>query len=145
VFGGQRSEFRTRIHRPGVSDLDHQRRVLVAVGVEVTALQVNLIRVAEVHNGDGLISPPDDGFRDLTVEASSAVEREVVAQHVVDLEEAGHRIGMNGHRLGAEHHRMAAFLMRRDDDAHGGVDAGGQSFDEDSFADFVEVGQSLTL
>src|SRR5690349_4127629 len=38
VFGGQRRKLRTGVHRSRIADLDHQRGVLVAVGVEVTAL-----------------------------------------------------------------------------------------------------------
>src|SRR6266850_4756032 len=60
VFGGQLGETRAGVHRPGVADQNHQRRVLVAVGVEVAALQVDIVGLAEQLHRGRLVAPPDD-------------------------------------------------------------------------------------
>src|SRR4030095_6753120 len=75
----------------GGADEVHQGHVLVTVGVEVALRQVDTLLGGEGLHGVGLARAPEDRALDLAAE-QAVLEREPVADHVVDPEVGGDRL-----------------------------------------------------
>ena len=126
-----------------MTDQNHQRRVFVTVGIEVTALQINVIGGAEPLHRRRLLRPPHDGPDDPSGQHTAIIDFEVVAQDVGDAEKAGDGLDVDGERRRTEHHRVATLLMRPHDVTHPRVDAGRDAVDEEPLTELVELGRAI--
>ncbi len=99
---------------PRVADQVHQRDVLVAVGVEVALGQVDPVgsRRTVCTACLALPGPQMIGSSTSPVIRPSLVDLELVAQHVVDAQEPGHRFHLHRQRRRAQHHGVAARHVR---------------------------------
>ena len=87
-----------RVGRPRISDQIHQRDVLVAVGVEVTLLKVDIVLAGELLDRVGLTRSPQDRRNHLAGEHTVIVDLELIGQGVRDTEVASYRVDLNGQR-----------------------------------------------
>ena len=76
--------FVSGVGRTRVADQIHQRHVLVAVGVEITVLEINVMRRGELLDGVGLARTPKDRADHLAGERAVVVNLESVGQNVGD-------------------------------------------------------------
>ena len=81
---------------PWVAHQVHQRDVLVAVGVEVAVLQVDVVFGGELLHGVGLARAPKDRCHHLAGQDAVLVDLETIGQGVGDAEVARHRIHLDG-------------------------------------------------
>ena len=84
AFARHLRHFVPGVGRSRVADQIHQRHVLVAVGVEVTVLEFNVVRRGELLNGVGLARTPEDRTHHLAGERAVVVNLEPVSQNVGD-------------------------------------------------------------
>ena len=79
-------------------DQSHQRRVLVAVGVEVALPDLDTAVGAKPLYRSGFLPAPDDRLGNPAGQGSMLVEFEVVAHDVSYAQRAGHRFGVDCQR-----------------------------------------------
>ena len=128
-----------------MADHRHQRHVFVAVGIEVTTLQVDAVVFAKSLRRIGFSGAPDNRLLDTTRQQPLLVDFKVVAQQPGYSKGAGNWFGMDGQRRRTQRNRMAALLVRLHDLAHVRVHAGCDVLHEKPLAEFVEFAQRLTL
>ncbi len=141
AFGGQHGEAAARVDRVGVADERHQRGVLLAVGVEIAAGEVDRGGRAELLDHRGFLPAPDHRADDLPGQPAGVVDLEMVAQHMADLQVARDGFGVDGQRRGTQHHGVPAALVGDHDLVHRGEHARADPFPEDPRPDRVEFGQ----
>jgi hypothetical protein len=106
-------------------------------------LQINVIGFTEVLHRGGLLRPPDNRPNDAAGEQTGAVELEMVAQQMGDLEVPRDWLGVDRQRRAAHHHRVPPLLMCADDVIHVRKDPCRNAFDEQSLADHLELGKGF--
>ena len=145
AFDGNGFHLACGVGRPRIADQVHQRDVLVAVGVEVALREVDAVLGSEGLHRAGLARAPDDRLLHLAGDEPVVVGLELVAQHVRDAQEPGHRLDLHGQRRRAQHDGVAAGHVRAHHGAHLGIDALLDVLDEQSLAEFVEVAERVAV
>ncbi len=118
----------------------HQGQILIAVGVEVTVLEVDIVVGGELLHGVRLTRSPQNRRDDLTSQHAVFVDIEPVGQNIGDPEVAGHRLDLDGQRRGTQHHRVSALQVRVHQVAHLRIDALLDLLGEQSLADLLQIG-----
>ena len=119
----------------------HQRDVLVAVGVEVTVLQFDVVGSGELLHRVGLTRSPQDRWNHPAGEYAVVIDLEPVGQDVGDAQIPRHRFDLNGQRGRTEHHRVPTIHVRLHEIAHLRIDTLLDLVGEKTFTDLLQVGQ----
>ena len=137
---GDGSHLPRGIGRPRVADQVHQGDVLVAVGIEVTVLEIDVVLVGESLHRGGLAGAPKDRLRHPAGQQPVDGRLELVGEGVGDSEEPRHRVDLDGQRRRAQHDGVASGDVGAHQLAHLRVDAGLDPLDEQLLADLLKVG-----
>ena len=122
-----------------MADQVHEAEVFVAVGVEVTQPQVDLMTGGELLHAARLGGAPDHRLLDFAGHHSLVVGHESVAHDVLDAKVARHRRHLIGQGGRAQHHGVAAALMGPDQLAHFRVDQVRHGLPEDALSHLVDI------
>ena len=139
TLAGHLAHLVARIGGTRIAHEVHQRDVLVAVGVEVTARQVDLVLGGELLHRVGLARPPEDRPDHLPGQGAVAVHLEPVGERVGDAEEPGHRLNLDGQRRGTEHDGVPAVEVSLDQFPHLRIDALLDLLGEQPLADLQQI------
>ena len=128
-----------------MADQVHEAEVFVAVGVEVTQPQVNLMSGGELLHAARLGGAPDHGLLDFAGHYSLIVGHEPVANDVLDAKVARHWRHLIGQGGRAQHHGVVAALMGPHQLAHFRVDQVRHGLPEDALSHLIDIPRQSPL
>ena len=119
----------------------HQRDVFVAIGVEITVLEVDIVLSGELLHRIRLTRAPNDGLNHLAGEYAVVVDLEPVGHCVGDAEVPGHRFYLNRQSRRTEHHGVSALHVRVHQIAHLRIDPLLNLLGEQTLTDLLKVAE----